>query len=55
MSTLVYSHNETVGVPQICLEMSLVEAWYSLEQYIGLVCLPPNQCTVPENTKLLQD
>ena len=28
----------------------LVEAWYSLEQYIGL-----KECTVPENIKLLQD
>ena len=40
---------------------NLVEAWYSLEQYIGLKedwhypCLSSNQCTVPENIKLLQD
>ena len=34
------------------LPPNLVEVWYSLEQYIGL---KEDQCTVPENTILLQD
>ena len=51
----IYGHQITTG-HETTIE-NLVEVWYSLEQYIGLKedTLPSNQCTVPENTKLLQD